>query len=152
MQIVYLADYVHFLPELAGLHFREWSYLRPGETLQGRTDRLRKCSGKGLPTVIIALQDSELCGSAMLVAHDLDAYQKLTPWLADVYVKPQHGNKGFASILIERIAHEAQSLGFPQLYLYTPSNAQLYEHLGWSPMEHCNQQGTSINVMSRRLT
>ncbi len=40
IQINYLMDHPQFLPELARLHFEEWSYLSPHETLEERTQRL----------------------------------------------------------------------------------------------------------------
>jgi hypothetical protein len=82
MQVVNLAEYEHLIPELAQLHFLEWSCLRPGESLEGRTARLRKSCGTGIPSVVVGLLHGELCGSAMLVAYDLDERPNLTPWLA----------------------------------------------------------------------
>jgi GNAT superfamily N-acetyltransferase len=151
MQVSYLSDHEHLIPDLARLHFAEWSYLRPGETLEGRTERLRSCCGHGLPTVIVGLLNRELCGSAMLVPHDLEERRELTPWLAGLYVKPEHRNKGFASVLIERIVQLARTLHFSHLYLYTPGNELLYEHLGWSILERCSRQGINVAVMRRRL-
>ncbi|HTA64531.1 MAG TPA: GNAT family N-acetyltransferase [Xanthomonadaceae bacterium] len=151
MHISYLADHEHLIPDLARLHFGEWSYLRPGETLEGRTERLRGCCGKDLPTVVVGTVDDELCGSAMLVAHDLEDRRELTPWLAGVYVKPEFRGRGLAALLIERIAQQARALHFPRLYLYTPGNERMYEHLGWFALEHRIHQGTGIVVMSRPL-
>ena len=90
MQIEYLADYPAHISELARLHFEEWSYLYPGESLEDRTARLRSsCGRNAIPSVVVALRDAELLGSAMLVAHDMDSRPQLTPWLAGVFVKPQ---------------------------------------------------------------
>jgi len=153
MHIAYLADHEALVSELAQLHFEEWSYLRPGETLQGRTARLRSCCGKrSIPTVVIGMLGPDLCGSAMLVTHDLESHPELTPWLAGVYVKPQYRSRGFGAALIERIVEEAQNLRVPRLYLYTPSTESLYEHLGWSVVKRCKHQGIDAAIMSRRLT
>jgi GNAT superfamily N-acetyltransferase len=152
MHVTYLADHEHLIPELAQLHFEEWSHLRPEETLQGRIARLHSCCGKGsIPTVFVALLGTDLCGSAMLVTHDLESRPELTPWLAGVYVKPQYRHRGFAALLIARIVEEARVLAVPRLYLYTPSTELLYEHLGWSVIEHCNLQGVGITIMSKAL-
>ena len=40
MRIEYLADRLEFIPELARLHFQEWGYLRPEQTLEARTESL----------------------------------------------------------------------------------------------------------------
>ena len=58
MQMEYLADYSAHIPELARLHFEEWSYLCPGESLEGRTARLRSSRGlNALPSAVVALED-----------------------------------------------------------------------------------------------
>ena len=81
-----MADHPELVPELARLHFTEWSYLRPDETLERRTQRLFNCCGrKAIPTVCVALDGEELCGSAMLVDRDMEALPELSPWLAGVW-------------------------------------------------------------------
>src|SRR5947208_8395496 len=70
MQIEYLADYPEYISELARLHFDEWSYSYPGESLEGRTARLRSsCGRNAIPSVVVALEDGELlarlCSSLM---------------------------------------------------------------------------------------
>jgi hypothetical protein len=58
MQIEYLADYPAHVSELARLHFEEWSYLCPGESLEGRTARLRSSCGRNAnPSAVVALGD-----------------------------------------------------------------------------------------------
>jgi len=151
MQLAYLADHQHLINELARLHFAEWSYLRPEESLEERTARLQSSCKKGLPTVVIGLIGKDLCGSAMLVPQDLESCPGLAPWLAGVYVKPEYRRKGFASALVARIAQEAQALLFPHLYLYTPGSTQLYEHLGWSIHGPSSQHGTNVVVMVKDL-
>jgi len=70
-QIDYLANHQAFIPELARLHFAEWSSLRPGEPLEGRMQRLQaSCGHASIPTVIVAFNGAALLGSAMLTAQD----------------------------------------------------------------------------------
>jgi hypothetical protein len=99
-QIGYLANHEAFIPELARLHYAEWSSLRPGESLEGRTQRLRaSCGHASIPTVIVAFSDAGLLGSAMLTAHDMDTRMELSPWLAGVFVVREHRGKGIGSAL-----------------------------------------------------
>ena len=152
MQIEYLADCPAHISELARLHFEEWSYLYPGESLEDRTARLRSsCGRNAIPSVVVALGDAELLGSAMLVADDMDSRPHLTPWLAGVFVKPQCRGKGIGSALVRRIESEARSLGVSTLYLYTPHTESLYERLGWSVAERCEYRNTNVVVMSKEL-
>jgi N-acetylglutamate synthase-like GNAT family acetyltransferase len=97
------------------------------------------------------LDDGELLGSAMLLAHDMDSRPQLTPWLAGVFVKPQCRGKGIGSALVRHIEGEARSLGVSTLYLYTPNAESLYERLDWSVTEHCEYRNTNVVVMSKKL-
>ena len=61
MQIEYLADYPAHVSELARLHFEERSYLCPGESLEGRTARLRSsCGRNAIPSAVVALGDESV--------------------------------------------------------------------------------------------
>ena len=150
MNIEYLADHPEFIQELAELHFTEWSYLNPGETLQGKKAYLRKlCGRNGVPSFVVAFDDTGLVGSASLIAQDMDGRPELTPWLADVFVKPAYRGRGIATLLIQRIEFEARSAGIPRLYLYTPDAVKLYQKLGWCIFEECQYKGVEVVIMSR---
>ncbi len=152
MLIEYLADHEALVPELGLLHFAEWGYLHPGETLEEHTERLEACCGRNeVPTVVVAISDGELLGSAMLLSSDLDTHPNLTPWLAGLYVVEESRGEGVGSALAERIAAEATSLGFPRLYLYTSTAESLYARLGFSVLERCDYHGERVVVMVRDL-
>jgi GNAT superfamily N-acetyltransferase len=150
MRIDYLADHPDFIPTLAHWHHDEWSYLRPGDTVEARIARLRAACGRGeIPTVFVAFSDSTLFGSAMLIAHDMDICMDLTPWLAGVFVAPDYRRRGIGSALVGRVVECAARLGVRRLYLYTPSAAQMYSRLGWSAVERTGYRGADVLVMSR---
>ena len=149
MQIDYLANHQEFIPALAQWHFREWAYLRPGDSVEARISRLRGCCGhREIPTVVIAFANHTLIGSAMLVAHDMDTRMVLSPWLAGVFVVPDHRRHGAGAALVQRIVDEATGVGIERLYLYTPSAKHFYSCLGWSLLEHTNYRGAEAAVMS----
>ena len=151
MRIEYLADHQALVTELARLHFSEWGYLRPDEALEDRTHRLRgSCGRSAIQTVLVALAGSKLCGSAMLLAHDMGTRSDLTPWLAGVYVVPECRHRGHGSALVGCAVSEAAALGVPKLYLYTPDAAEFYSRLGWSALDHCEYLGKRVVVMSRQ--
>lgn len=152
MQIEYLADHPSLVPELARLHFKQWGYLRPEQTLEHRTRRLAECCGRGgVPSVVVALEDGALCGSAMLIASDMDTRPGLTPWLAGVYVVPACRGRGYGSTLVRRVESEAATLGVRDLYLWTPDAADFYAPLGWTVDESCEYLGKQVTVMSKTL-
>ena len=152
MQIEYLADHPSLVPELASLHFGQWGHLRPGESLGERTRRLAASCGRGgMPSVVIALEDGALLGSAMLVEHDMETREDLTPWLAGVYVVARKRHSGVGSALVRRIETEAVRLGIERLYLWTPDMMPFYARLGWRFEEGSEYLGMEVAIMSRRL-
>lgn len=152
VKIEHLAAHPEFIPELAVLHFAEWSYLNPGGSLEGKTDYLRRnCGRSGVPSFIIAVEGADLVGSASLIAHDMDNRPELTPWLADVFVKPEYRGQGVATSLIRRIEFEAKSVVITKLYLYTPDAAGLYRRLGWNAVDECKYKGVDVIIMAKLL-
>ena len=149
MHIEYLADHPEFIPTLARWHHEEWAYLRPGDSFENRVTRLRATWGRGeIPTVFVAIADGTLLGSAMLIAHDMDTRMELTPWLAGVFVAPDHRRRGIGSALVEKVIGCAATLGVRRLYLYTPGAEQMYSRLGWSAIERTSYRGADVAVMS----
>ena len=149
MQIGYLADHPDFIPTLARWHHQEWAYLRPGDSIEARIERLRhECGQRQIPTVVIAFVDSLLLGSAMLIAHDMDTRMDLSPWLAGVFVSPEHRRRGIGAALVQRVIDEASALGVRRLYLYTPGAEEFYARRGWSLIERTNYRGANVAVMS----
>jgi hypothetical protein len=68
VQIELLADRLEFIPTLAEWHFREWAYLRPGDSVANRIRILHERSGRReLPITFVASSGTELLGSAMLM-------------------------------------------------------------------------------------
>lgn len=153
MQIAYLADHPHLIPQLAELNFEQWGHLHSGETLEQRTRRLEASCGRGgVPTLVIAIdRDGGLLGASMLLAADMDIRPDLTPWLAGVYVLAEHRGRGYASALVRRIEAEAAAIGVTRLHLYTPDAMDLYAGLGWVTDERCPYLGEQVTVMSKRL-
>ena len=152
MRIEYLMDNASKIPELARLHFEEWGHLRPGESIEERTERLRLfCGRHSVPSVVVALENDDLIGSAMLAERDMESRPHLTPWLAGVFVKPQFRGKNIGKALVKRIEDHAKSLGFEVLYLYSPSTEGFYKKMNWKVIERCEYLGTHVAVMSKRL-
>lgn len=152
MRIEYLADNLSKIPELARLHFEEWSYLHPEESLEKRIERLKLCCGRhAVPMAVVALKNKDLIGSAMLIEQDMETHPHLGPWVAGVYVKPQFRGKKIGRALVKRIEDEAQLLQFPALYLYSPSAEAFYQLLGWTVIKRCAYLGANVVVMSKSL-
>lgn len=149
MQIDFLADHPEFISPLAQWHHEEWGYIRPGDTIEARTVRLKAECGRGeIPTTFVAFSGSTVIGSATILAHDMDTHMDWTPWLGGVYVASDYRRRGIGSALVERVVECAARLGVRRLYLYTPSAEQMYSRLGWLAIERTHYHGADVVVMS----
>lgn len=100
---------------------------------------------------IIAIKDKKPIGCAALVNCDLPSVEglnKLTPWLAGVYVIPEERNKGIASELISNIENIARKLEYKKMYLYS-FHIKFYENKGWNCV--CKFPNTEEYVMHKEL-
>jgi predicted N-acetyltransferase YhbS len=153
MKIEYLADHPEFLRTLAEWQHGEWGHLRPGDTVEARMARLGSCGERErIPLTVVAHENGDVLGSASLIAHDMDTRKELTPWLAGVFVAPEHRRRGIGAALVRRIMVEASQLSVPVLYLYTVHSEKFYASLGWSLQEHTSYRDQNIAIMTCRPT
>jgi predicted N-acetyltransferase YhbS len=149
VQIELLADRPEFVPALAEWHFREWAYLRPGDSVANRIRLLHERSGRReLPITFVASSGAELLGSAMLMHHEMDTRPQYTPWLAGLFVAPEQRERGIGRALTQHVISEAEARGFARVYLFTPSAEAFFSHLGWSILEHTRYRDTDVTIMS----
>jgi N-acetylglutamate synthase-like GNAT family acetyltransferase len=149
MTIEYLADHPEFLSILAEWQHAEWGYLRPGDSLEARTKRLRGEGERGrIPLTVVAHENGKVLGSASLIPHDMETRLELSPWLAGVFVGPDYRRKGIGAELVRRIMAEAASLKVPVLHLYTVHSQKFYANLGWSLQEHTAYREQNVAIMT----
>ncbi|BBB61986.1 N-acetyltransferase GCN5 [Undibacterium sp. KW1] len=148
--MTYLADHAASIPVVAMWQQSEFGYLAPSVTMEQRVARLQQSLQKGaLPVTLLAMSsDDNIVGVASILASTL-THKHLTPWLSAVFVPAQFRGKGIASALSLRAAEEARSMGFDQLYLFTPRNESLYARLGWQTIENARLDNTPVTIMSR---
>jgi N-acetylglutamate synthase-like GNAT family acetyltransferase len=150
VRIAYLADYPEAVPLLARLHHTEWADLLPDWSLDEATAELRTHAGRRqIPTTFIALAEEQLIGSASLLVTDLAGWEKLTPWLASVYVRPEWRRRGIGRRLVEHAVEDVRALAIPTVYLWTPDRQDYYLRLGWQFVASAECHGTAVAVMRR---
>lgn len=159
MKIDYLADHPDAIPTLARWHHEQWKHLYPGDSIEQRIVRLEGHLSKDqIPMTFVALCRSEknvaetnrreVVGSASLIAQDMDTHPELSPWLASVFVTPQHRGQGIGTALVRRVIQEAKTQGVAQLYLFTtPDKNRFYSRLGWLLIERTHYRGYQQIVM-----
>jgi GNAT superfamily N-acetyltransferase len=154
MEIAYLADHLDFAPTLAQWHYQQWNWLHENGSVARRLDSLIEAANRRrIPSVFVAIEDVELCGSATLAEYDMDTRRDLTPWMADVFVSPDFRRRGIASALVRRVVDEARTLDVSELYLFTtgPWRERLYAGLGWSVIDRPIYLEIERVLMSIRL-
>jgi predicted N-acetyltransferase YhbS len=100
---------------------------------------------------LIAELDGVLAGTCLLVRSELEPCHPVSPWLAGLYVAPEHRRHGVGSTLVQAIEVQARQRGYPRLYLYTDNAMAYYERLGWSVIDRVDWQGFSTALMAREL-
>jgi len=148
ISIDYLANHQQHIPTLAQWQQNQWSNISPHLTIQKRIDFMQKHPAKAyIPTTCIALLNNELMGSASLVENDMKDYANYGPWLASVYVAPEHRRKGAATALIEKIITQSRLLNYERLFLFTPDQHDFYAQRGWKLFEQTRYHNESIDIM-----
>lgn len=103
------------------------------------------------PATFVALDEGGgAIGTAALIFDDLQGDPR-NPWLASVYVPPEHRGKGIASALVRTVEDAARRFGYSRLFLFTTKASALYAGLGWHPLEERVYRGERIQVMDRTL-
>jgi predicted N-acetyltransferase YhbS len=152
LKIVPLTERPDLVDLVATWDFGEWGHLDPGDTLEARASRIRNgMNADRVPAAFVALDEGAAAvGSAALVFDDLKGDPR-NPWLASVFVPPEHRRRGIASALVGTVEDAARRFGYPRLYLFTSSAPQLYARLGWRALERRPYRGEHIQVMDKAL-
>jgi polyamine oxidase len=98
----------------------------------------------------VAVADGEVLGTiALLVTDDLDGYADVGPWLASLYVHPDHRGAGIGRRLIDVVEQAARDGGHAELYLFTAGQEQYYLDRGWITIDQPTSNGHDCAVMRR---
>jgi len=152
MKIEYLADNIALVPIIAHWHHEEWGYFNPGDSVEKRIANLQThLAKKQIPTTFVSMSGGILLGSASLITHNMDTRMDLFPWLANVYVTPEHRSRGIGTGLVQRVIEEAVELSVETLYLFTPDREGFFASLGWSVVEHNEYREQKVVIMALHI-
>jgi predicted N-acetyltransferase YhbS len=132
-----LGDDPYWLPTLARWHYDQWGPLTGASSFEGYVALLTEAAAsRAVPSVLIAVADGELLGSASLVASDLPPRPELTPWLAQLFVEPTRRRDGVGAALVHAVIQRASQCGYGRVHLFTSGTLpQYYTRLGWRVVE-----------------
>lgn len=153
LQIADLGQHPQWIPVLARWHFEQWGPLTGAATQDAYVALLTGAAhSRTVPSVLIALAEAELLGSASLVASDLPVRNALSSWLAQLFVEPTRRRSGVGAALVFAVLRRAHECGYRRVYLYTSGTLPAYyTRLGWRTIEHVPYLGRERAVMNYAL-
>lgn len=90
----------------------------------------------GFPFAIVAHAGDTFLATASVIASDMEERPNYSPWVAAVWVDPQHRGKGIGAAIVRQAAEQALKRGFETIYLCAlPEKSSFYEQLGWRLLE-----------------
>ena len=153
MVIEELALHRDWIATIARWHFDQWGPLTGSNTI-GEYIRFLDDATKHttIPSILVAMMDGKLAGSATLLQCDMEIRNDLAPWFGQLFVTPSYRKRGIGAALVRAIASEARRMGYDRLYLYTSGELpRFYERLGWSIHESVHYLGKERTVMEYDL-
>ena len=150
MQISDINAVPEWIPLIAQKHFQYWGPLTGADTIEAYIKFLQQALPNiGVPSVLVARTGRELLGSANLVACDCHLHPQLTPWLAQLFVEPQHRGLKIGAALTQAIIERAAELRFARLFLYASGTLpNYYARRGWIKLEEFFYLGKSRTLMA----
>ena len=100
---------------------------------------------------VVAKLDDEPIGTCLLVESEIEPNHDVSPWLAGLFVVPEHRRRGAGAVLVRAIEDQARQRGFSRIYLYTTDAAGFYARLGWSVLDLTRWRGMDAALMVREL-
>ena len=105
-----------------------------------------------IPFTLVGEVNGKPVATSTVVSCGLAARKDLYPWLAAVYVDPNHRRKGYGTRLVQAACDHAARLGNQHLYLYTENAGPFHKGLGWTTLEKRTDHGDGVTVMACRLS
>ena len=116
-----------------------------------REEEAAAASADLFPTVLVLLDGERPVGMVTLCLDDLEGRPDLNPWLAGLYVAPEHRGKGHALRLIDGLETLVRNANIGRLSLYTASAMELYRQVGWTTIETFDQAGERFSIMQKHI-
>jgi N-acetylglutamate synthase-like GNAT family acetyltransferase len=114
--------------------------------------RLREnMSAAPIPFALVAHEGETFLGTASVIASDLEDLPHYTPWVAAVWVEPEHRQRQIGRALVARAVDDAFALGTERVYLCAQKiRRNFYLQQGWTPIkEEVGERGVTVFVQQR---
>ena len=153
MQLINLKLHPQAIPEIAQWHFDEWHALFPERTLADFAAELAESlQSNDIPQTWLLLDEQQnVCGTGSLLLRDMNTNHQLSPWLANIYLRPENRGQGLGRALVLQLMQQARERGVSVLYLFTEDQQSFYEKLGWQLHHRELYEGEWVSVMQCML-
>ena len=92
--------------------------------------------GDPIPFALVAHDGDEFLGSTLGIESDVADRPQYSPWVAAVWVEPQHRLKQVGRMMVGHAAQACFARGFDRIYLCSaPARRNFYTRQGWVPIE-----------------
>src|SRR6516164_3409844 len=108
-------------------------------------------SDQGHGVALVAKADGEPIGTCLLAESEIEPNHDVSPWLAGLFVVPEHRRRGAGAVLVHAIENQARQRGVSRIYLYTTAAAGFYTRLGWAVLDRTNWKGFDTALMAHDL-
>ena len=149
MHLINLRQNSKAIPQIAQWHFDEWRALFPEKTLADFAAELAESlQSDGIPQTWLLLDAGHnVCGTGSLLLRDMKTNHHLSPWLANIFLRPESRGQGLGRALVLQLMQQARQRGVPVLYLFTEDQQAFYEKLGWQLHHRELYEGQWVCVM-----
>jgi len=151
LQIFDLRERPKFFDTVADRVWRAW-WEPSGHPYSQVSNGLRDMmQGDAIPFAIVAVDGDRFLGSTLGIACDLAERSQYTPWVAAVWVEPEHRRQEIGRALVQRAVQCCFERGFPRVYLCSsPERLAFYTRIGWTPIEHgVGDDSQTVYVLER---
>ncbi|MBU6498584.1 MAG: GNAT family N-acetyltransferase [Rhodospirillales bacterium] len=138
------------LPVVAEWLWREWWQAR-GRTLEQTVAVYAQGTAEvGAPQTFVLLERDVPVGTVTMARQDLEERPQLTPWLAGVFVVPEHRGRGHVRVLFEAFERACRAASVETAWLYTNTAERIYLRAGWETVELIHRPGRKPVTLMRR--
>jgi GNAT superfamily N-acetyltransferase len=125
-----------FFDTVAERIWRAW-WRSKGHSLDRFSDGLRKLlNDDAIPFGLVAHAGEQYLGSTLGIMCDLDERPQYSPWVAAVWVEPEHRLNKVGRTLVGHTMQAFFDIGFQRIYLCSsPKRRNFYTRQGWVPIE-----------------
>lgn len=136
MEIATLAENKHYYKDVSQMIYQQFVLGTASKmTLKDVEHFFKNTNIDVFPITFISIIDNECVGTVSVFENDFKERPQYFPWLASLYVKPNHRDKKIGQHLITHLLHHLKTLNYSEVYLKTENASEYYKKRNWHLIE-----------------